>query len=60
MTEDHRLCILAVKQAVCESPAYRKTMLSVHIYEAVVERGVRDLDGFMAWWRARQSDDAAA
>jgi len=58
MTEDHRLHILAIKDAVWDSPEYRHTLLSVHIYEAVLDHGVRGLDAFMDWWRGR--DDAGA
>jgi hypothetical protein len=52
MTEDHRLHILAIKDAVWGRAEYRDTMLSVHIYEAVVEHGVRGLDAFLEWWAA--------
>ncbi len=50
MTEEKRAAILATKEAVCHRPEYRDTMRSVHIYEAVLEREIEDLDGFMAWW----------
>jgi hypothetical protein len=53
MTEEHRLHILAIKDAVWDRPEYRDTMLSVHIYEAVLEHNVRDLESFLAWWQAR-------
>ena len=58
LTDEARLHILAIKEAVCSTPEYRDTMLSVHIYEAVIERGVRDLDEFMRWWRCRGDDSA--
>jgi len=56
LTDDARSYILAIKEAVCRDPEYRKTMLSVHIYEAVLERGIRDVEAFRAWWEqdARQ------
>lgn len=54
MTADARVLILAIKTAVCRRPEYRKTMLSVHIYEAVLEHGVTAVDQFLAWWAMRQ------
>ncbi|MBN1461846.1 MAG: hypothetical protein JXA57_20135 [Armatimonadetes bacterium] len=58
MTEDHRLHILAIKEAVCSRPEYRDTMLSVHVYEAVIDHGIRGLEAFMEWWRGREDEDA--
>lgn len=54
LDDDARSYVLAIKEAVCHDPAYRKTMLSVHIYEAVLEHGIRDVDAFRAWWEARK------
>ena len=54
LDDDARSYVLAIKEAVCHDPAYRKTMLSVHIYEAVLKRGIRDVDAFRAWWEARK------
>ena len=53
LTEDARLHILAIKDAVCKRPEYRDTLLSVHVYEAVLDHGVRGPDAFMQWWRGR-------
>ncbi len=53
MTEEHRLHILAIKDAVCNRPEYRRSLLSVHIYEAVLEQGIEGLDEFMEWWPRR-------
>jgi len=50
LTEDSRYDILAIKEAVCTLPEYRNTLLSVHIYEAVLEDGVRSIDEFWEWW----------
>ena len=50
LNEDKRYDILEIKEVVCHLPQYRDTMLSVHIYEAVLEHGVRGLDAFWAWW----------
>jgi hypothetical protein len=51
MTEENRLDILAIKEAVCNHPEYRKSILSVHVYEAVLERGIKGVDAFLDWWR---------
>jgi len=51
LSEEARSHVLAIKEAVCVEPEYRKTLLSVHIYEAVLERGIRDLAEFRAWWQ---------
>jgi hypothetical protein len=53
LTEDARVHILAIKEAVCGLPEYRRELLSVHIYEAVLDRGVRGIEPFRDWWRAR-------
>lgn len=53
MTDEMRSYILAIKEAVCATPEYRKSLLSVHIYEAVLEQGVRDLEKFRKWWEIR-------
>ena len=53
MSEEARAAILAIKEAVCYEPEYRRTMLSIHIYEAVLEHGIRDIGQFRSWWDAR-------
>jgi hypothetical protein len=53
LTDDSRVEILAIKEAVCDLPEYRGTMLSVHIYEAVLDHGVYGTDAFLHWWRER-------
>ena len=50
LTEDSRYDILAIKEAVCTLSEYRNTLLSVHIYEAVLEDGVQSIDEFWEWW----------
>lgn len=52
ITEESRLNILAIKEAVYSHPEYRKTLLSVHIYEAVLENQVRSIDEFWQWWKS--------
>ena len=54
MTEDARFHILQIKEAICSLLEYRRTMLSVHIYEAVLDCGVRGTDEFLRWWQSRQ------
>lgn len=53
MTEDTRLLILGIKKAVCSLPEYRRNILSVDVYEAVLDEGIRDIGQFMDWARAR-------
>lgn len=50
LTEEARLHILAIKEAVCMRPEYRKSLLSVHIYEAVLERQITGFEAFWQWW----------
>lgn len=56
LTDEARSYILAIKEAVRDGlavhPPYRKSVFSIHIYEAVLERGIRTLDEFRAWWEA--------
>ena len=54
MTDETRSYVLAIKEAVCAEPEYRKSMLSVHVYEAVLERGVGGVEEFREWWRERE------
>jgi hypothetical protein len=56
MTDEARSHILAIKEVVCIEPEYRKSLLSVHIYEAVLEHGVRELGEFRDWWKCRCAD----
>ncbi len=50
LTEESRVSILEIKDAIWDHPEYRKTLLSVHVYEAVLEEGIRGIDKFWAWW----------
>ena len=52
MTEDKRARILAIKKAVCSLPEYRRDILSVDVYRAVLDQGVSDFDQFMLWTRS--------
>ena len=58
MTEECRAAVLLIKDAVCRLPEYRRELTSVHIYEAVLEHGIGDLEGFRRWWSATQSEEA--
>jgi len=51
MTEESRSDILAIKEAAHQWPEYRKSLLSIHVYEAVLEHGVHGVDEFREWWR---------
>ncbi len=53
LTEEARSHVLAIKEAMCAQPEYRRTMLSVHVYEAVFEEGVRGVEEFRRWWEGR-------
>jgi hypothetical protein len=51
LTDTTRYNILVIKEAVCNLPEYRQVLLSVHIYEAVLEHGVHTIDEFWDWWK---------
>ena len=51
LTEEARLHVIALKEALYTHNEYRKSLLSVHIYEAVLEEGIRGIDNFWDWWR---------
>ncbi len=53
LTEDARYYILEIKEAVCQLSEYRNNLLSVHIYEAVLENGVKGINEFWEWWKGR-------
>ena len=46
INDDNKRIILQIKSQVWESPKYKKTIFSTDIYKAVIENGVRDLEGF--------------
>jgi hypothetical protein len=49
ISESARLIILDIKSKCWKDPAYRRSYLSTDIYKAVLEDGVRDLEGFRKW-----------
>lgn len=51
ITDESRIKILRIKEAMCMRPEYRKTLLSVHIYEAVLENNIEEIEGFLNWWQ---------
>lgn len=53
LTDETRFRILEIKNAIWGLPQYRSTLLSVHVYEAVLEQNVRGLEGFKEWWAIR-------
>jgi hypothetical protein len=53
LTDETRLAILRVKDAWCHHPSYRDTVLSVDIYDAVLDHGIRTPEAFRAWLHAR-------
>ena len=52
MTEEARLDVLTIKEVVHTHAEYRKTLLSVHVYEAVLEHGIANVEDFWDWWSA--------
>jgi len=48
LTDETRAAILAVKTACWRHPQYRRGFTSADVYAAVLDRGVRDVDGFWA------------
>jgi len=59
LTEEMRFHILAIKESICHRPEYRREMLSVHVYEAVLDDGVRTTADFMRWWQRREGSTGA-
>lgn len=53
LTEEKRYIILSIKDTLWTHPQYRRNLLSVHIYEAVLEVGITNRDDFWEWWETR-------
>ena len=51
LTPETRLAILRIKDVWCERPAYRHTVLSVDIYDVLLDHGVRTPAEFAAYLR---------
>jgi hypothetical protein len=54
LNDDTRYEILVIKEAVCMLPEYLDSRLSSHIYEAVLENGIKGVDAFWEWWQGRK------
>jgi hypothetical protein len=50
---DTRYDILAIKEEISKLPEYRDSILSVHIYEAVLEYDIRNIEDFRRWWQKK-------
>ena len=57
LTDETRLAILWIKDAWHTKPSYRDTVLSVDVYDAVLDHGVRTPAGFAAYLRERGKPD---
>ena len=55
LNDNTRYDILVIKEAVCSLPEYGNSLLSTHIYEAVLENGVRGIDEFREWWKKKKT-----
>ena len=53
LSDETRFHILAIKNAVWNSIEYGNSLLSIHIYEAVLDYGIRGLEEFRDWWEKR-------
>ena len=53
LTEEKRYQILTIKEDVWNLPNYRNNLLSVHIYEAVLEYDIHNINEFWDWWKKR-------
>jgi hypothetical protein len=55
LNDETRYHILEIKEAVCMLPEYLDSHLSVYIYEAVLENGIKGIDAFWEWWQRREA-----
>jgi hypothetical protein len=51
LTDEMRFHILEIKNAVWSSTEYGKSLLSVHIYEAVLDWNIYGIEEFQDWWK---------
>jgi hypothetical protein len=54
LTDETRQIILEIKNIIAKDPRYRKEIFSVDIYNAVIEKGVKDLEEFERYYRERK------
>ena len=55
LTDEHRVAILTIKEALCANGTMRDTK-SFYIYRAVIGDGVRTFDEYAAWMEATKPD----
>jgi hypothetical protein len=55
LTDEHRVAILTIKEALCANGTMRDTK-SFYIYRAVIGDGVRTFDEYTAWMEANKPD----
>jgi hypothetical protein len=53
LTDETRFYILAIKDALCNTIEYRRTIHSVDIYEAVLDCNIYTLEEFREWWQIK-------
>ena len=54
LTDEHRIAILLIKEALCERGTMNDTK-SFDIYRAVMDGGARSLDEFLEWLRTNEA-----
>lgn len=56
LTEEYKKTILGIKNILSRSPKYRKEIFSVDIYEAVLEKGVKNIEEFRTYLQSTGRD----
>lgn len=51
LNEETRFTILSIKDKFRDMPELRRTYLSAHVYEAVLEHEIADIKEFWEWWK---------
>lgn len=51
LSDEKRKIILEIKNVLTKSPKHRKEIFSIDVYRAVLEEGVKDLEGFKKYLR---------
>ena len=55
LTDEHRVAVLAIKEALCANGTMRDTK-SFYIYRAAIADGVRSVDDYTTWMEANKPD----
>jgi hypothetical protein len=55
LTDEHRVAILAIKEALCES-GLMKDLKSTDIYRAVMDDSIRTVDTFLEWIKTNKAE----